>query len=133
MTAPATSATIAASRATARRGLRWSRMTCEGRVTELPPEESWVLQSIVGAASAGAQRSPCTPACGSPQHRSIVFDERRHAARSGRDQGYHADVAFPRTRLRRLRRTPVLRDLVRETRLQAGSLVLPLFVEEGLE
>ena len=35
--------------------------------------------------------------------------------------------------MRRLRRTSVLRDLVRETRLAAGDLVLPLFVEEGLE
>jgi porphobilinogen synthase len=42
-------------------------------------------------------------------------------------------MPFPQTRLRRLRRTPVLRDLVRETRLHAGDLVLPLFVEEGLE
>ncbi|MEA2256371.1 MAG: porphobilinogen synthase [Solirubrobacteraceae bacterium] len=42
-------------------------------------------------------------------------------------------MAFPQTRLRRLRRTPVLRDLVRETRLGAGDLVLPLFVEEGLD
>jgi porphobilinogen synthase len=42
-------------------------------------------------------------------------------------------MAFPQTRLRRLRRTPVLRDLVRETRLAAGDLVLPLFVEEGLD
>ena len=42
-------------------------------------------------------------------------------------------MAFPQTRLRRLRRTPVLRDLVRETRLDAGALVLPLFVEEGLD
>ena len=49
--------------------------------------------------------------------------------RGGR--GYHGRVPFPRTRLRRLRRTPVLRDLVRETRLDAGDLVLPLFVEAG--
>jgi porphobilinogen synthase len=42
-------------------------------------------------------------------------------------------MAFPQTRLRRLRRTPVLRDLVRETRLDAADLVLPLFVEEGLD
>jgi porphobilinogen synthase len=38
-------------------------------------------------------------------------------------------MAFPTTRLRRLRRTPVLRDLVRETRLDVGDLVLPLFVQ----
>jgi porphobilinogen synthase len=42
-------------------------------------------------------------------------------------------VPFPQTRLRRLRRTPVLRDLVRETRLDAGDFVLPLYVEDGLE
>ena len=41
-------------------------------------------------------------------------------------------MAFPVTRLRRLRRTPALRGLVRETRLAADALVMPLFVEEGL-
>jgi porphobilinogen synthase len=40
-------------------------------------------------------------------------------------------MAFPATRLRRLRATPVLRELVRETRLSAADLVLPLFVEAG--
>src|SRR3954454_6760644 len=42
-------------------------------------------------------------------------------------------MPFPQTRLRRLRRTPVLRDLVRETRLDPSDFVLPLFVEEGLD
>ena len=42
-------------------------------------------------------------------------------------------MAFPATRMRRLRRTPALRDLVRETRLDAADLILPLFVEEGLD
>ncbi len=42
-------------------------------------------------------------------------------------------MAFPRTRLRRLRRTGALRDLVRETALVPSDLVLPLFVEDGLE
>jgi porphobilinogen synthase len=37
-------------------------------------------------------------------------------------------MAFPQTRLRRLRRTSPLRDLVRETHVRAGDLVLPLFV-----
>jgi porphobilinogen synthase len=37
-------------------------------------------------------------------------------------------MAFPQTRLRRLRRTGALRDLVRETELQPGHLVQPLFV-----
>jgi porphobilinogen synthase len=42
-------------------------------------------------------------------------------------------MPFPQTRLRRLRRTPVLRDLVRETRLHPGDFVLPLYIEDGLE
>ncbi len=42
-------------------------------------------------------------------------------------------MAFPATRLRRLRRTPSLRDLVRETRLAAGDLVMPMFVDETLD
>ncbi len=36
--------------------------------------------------------------------------------------------AFPETRLRRLRRTPALRELVRETTLSLDDLVMPLFV-----
>jgi porphobilinogen synthase len=39
--------------------------------------------------------------------------------------------AFPATRLRRLRRTSGLRDLVRETRLDLDDFVLPLFVCPG--
>lgn len=42
-------------------------------------------------------------------------------------------MPFPQTRLRRLRRTPVLRDLVRETRLDPGDFVLPLYIEDGLD
>ncbi len=38
---------------------------------------------------------------------------------------------FPERRLRRLRRTPVLRRLVAETRLGVDDLVAPLFVREG--
>jgi porphobilinogen synthase len=37
-------------------------------------------------------------------------------------------MAFPRTRMRRLRRTAPLRDLVRETTLAPADLLLPLFV-----
>ena len=37
-------------------------------------------------------------------------------------------MAFPATRLRRLRQTSVLRDLVRETELRVSQLVYPLFV-----
>ncbi|MDQ3709120.1 MAG: porphobilinogen synthase [Actinomycetota bacterium] len=38
----------------------------------------------------------------------------------------------PTVRPRRLRRTPALRDLVRETRLTPADLVAPLFVKEGI-
>src|SRR5687767_282499 len=40
-------------------------------------------------------------------------------------------MGFPTVRLRRLRRTPVLRRLLRETRLSPANLVLPLFVCPG--
>jgi porphobilinogen synthase len=39
---------------------------------------------------------------------------------------------FPTSRLRRLRGTPVLRELVRETDLRASDLIAPLFVKEGI-
>jgi porphobilinogen synthase len=40
-------------------------------------------------------------------------------------------VTFPATRMRRLRRTQALRDLVRETELEPRHLVQPLFVVAG--
>jgi porphobilinogen synthase len=40
-------------------------------------------------------------------------------------------MEFPATRLRRLRRTEALRSLARETRLEPGALVYPLFVVPG--
>jgi porphobilinogen synthase len=42
-------------------------------------------------------------------------------------------VAFPQTRLRRLRKTAVLRDLVRETELDVRQLIYPLFIELGTD
>ncbi len=40
-------------------------------------------------------------------------------------------TAFPQLRMRRMRRTDPLRALVRETRLDVGDLVYPMFVVEG--
>jgi porphobilinogen synthase len=40
-------------------------------------------------------------------------------------------MEFPATRMRRLRRTEALRSLVRETRLEPGALVYPLFLCPG--
>jgi porphobilinogen synthase len=42
-------------------------------------------------------------------------------------------MEFPARRLRRLRRTRVIRDLVAETSLDVGDLVAPLFVAEGID
>jgi len=41
-------------------------------------------------------------------------------------------VSYPDVRLRRLRQSRAVRDLVRETSLQPRQLVLPLFVREGI-
>lgn len=40
-------------------------------------------------------------------------------------------VSFPQLRLRRLRRSEVLRNLVRETEVRIENLIYPLFIEEG--
>lgn len=40
-------------------------------------------------------------------------------------------AAFPNVRLRRLRRSPAMRALVRETHLHASQFILPLFVRPG--
>jgi porphobilinogen synthase len=42
-------------------------------------------------------------------------------------------VAFPVTRMRRLRRHPVLREMVAETVLTPADLIAPLFVREGVD
>ena len=42
-------------------------------------------------------------------------------------------MSFPQSRARRLRRTPALRQLVRETDLAPSDLVAPLFLKEGLD
>lgn len=39
---------------------------------------------------------------------------------------------FPDTRLRRLRRTPALRDLFAETRLDVSDLIMPIFIKDGI-
>jgi porphobilinogen synthase len=42
-------------------------------------------------------------------------------------------MGFPQVRLRRLRRTETLRQMVRETRLEIANLIYPLFVTHGKE
>src|SRR4029077_8504458 len=45
----------------------------------------------------------------------------------------NGDMGFPHERPRRLRRTPALRRLARESRLSAGQLIHPAFIREGLQ
>jgi porphobilinogen synthase len=40
---------------------------------------------------------------------------------------------FPKVRLRRLRRTTAIRDLLQETRLSVKDLVCPIFIQEGID
>ncbi len=42
-------------------------------------------------------------------------------------------MAFPETRLRRLRRNPTFRRMVRETELSVDDLIMPLFVRAGAD
>ena len=44
---------------------------------------------------------------------------------------YNLTMSFPISRMRRLRRTESLRALVRETTLDAGDLIYPLFLCPG--
>ena len=48
-----------------------------------------------------------------------------------RDMVKQLEVQLPTARPRRLRRTPALRALVRETHLHSGQLVAPLFITSG--
>ncbi len=42
-------------------------------------------------------------------------------------------MSFPTLRMRRLRRTQKIRDMVRETLLSTNNLVYPMFIEEGIK
>ena len=42
-------------------------------------------------------------------------------------------MGFPETRMRRLRRSAVLREMLAETTLTVKDLVAPLFVREGID
>jgi porphobilinogen synthase len=50
-----------------------------------------------------------------------------------RGQASDGAAGFPVQRPRRLRQTPALRRLVRETRLHPAELVLPVFIREGVD
>lgn len=41
--------------------------------------------------------------------------------------------AFPHVRMRRLRQTPAIRDMVRENQVQVSDLIYPMFVEENID
>ena len=59
--------------------------------------------------------------------------EGRNAQRTGGApwrRAYNRSMSYPGSRPRRLRRTPALRSLVRETELKPSDLIAPLFVKE---
>jgi porphobilinogen synthase len=62
-------------------------------------------------------------------------DISRHDAKTQREESVAAvplsQGGFPTVRLRRLRYNPLVRELVRETRLTIENLILPLFVRPG--
>jgi porphobilinogen synthase len=61
----------------------------------------------------------------------LTYDEDIRALVTLNYNGVMSDSRFPTTRLRRLRYHPAVRKLVRETRLDPGALILPLFVRPG--
>jgi len=69
-----------------------------------------------------------------PVHSWQSYCTRPFAARTeraGRVPHYTHRMPFPTTRLRRLRRTSGIRQMVRETRLTPSDLIQPLFVRHG--
>src|SRR5438093_11567120 len=80
--------------------------------------------------------SRCMPIVGWPSTRSAGLINRMPPiapppASFGREATLQR-MAFPVQRPRRLRRTPALRSLVRETDVRPSDLIAPLFVKEGL-
>src|ERR1700736_3576043 len=59
-----------------------------------------------------------------------AVEDRRQAAARRYPQ---STMAFPQTRLRRLRATRALRGLARETRLSPADFVYPMFVAHGID
>src|SRR4051812_21334915 len=92
-----------------------------------------MLETILLALWRSSDRRARQVSCGFAHVSPRRSDERRSSVEERETRGYHGAVAFPQTRLRRLRRTPVLRDVVRETRLDAADFLLPMFIEAGLE
>jgi porphobilinogen synthase len=45
----------------------------------------------------------------------------------------NGNIGFPTVRLRRLRRSPAIRDILQETRLSVKDLICPVFIKEGIE
>ena len=55
----------------------------------------------------------------------------RHASTVDSQDREHANLPYPAMRMRRLRSSPSLRAMVRETHLRLEKLIYPLFVVEG--
>ena len=89
-----------------------------------------VVVHRAGHGGGGTRARPQGLRRGTPAH-----DRRRgRGARAGprRVIGRIARMSFPQQRPRRMRRTPALRALIRETDLAPRQLIAPLFVKEGI-
>ena len=109
----------------------------------VPAARPRVGRGVVRAAlelAAGAprrRRAAARPPAPVQRRRPLVIaaPRREDLAQAGRararaKKGHHR-MYYPSYRMRRLRRTPAIRDLVRETKLQLDDLVYPLFVIAG--
>src|SRR5579871_1570241 len=81
------------------------------------------MRRAVGAGSPGARgrRNPC----------GVATERHRAGAGAAARVAFSRMSSFPAYRPRRLRRTPALRRLVRETHLDPAQLILPVFVQSG--
>ncbi|HYZ66100.1 MAG TPA: hypothetical protein VE574_05180, partial [Nitrososphaeraceae archaeon] len=51
---------------------------------------------------------------------------------SSKKNRIYQSPAFPIVRLRRIRKSPAIRDLLQETHLSVTDLISPIFVQEGI-
>src|SRR5690242_1428379 len=92
-----------------------------------------VCEAVAANAGCAATTTSVTHVSNSPKRTTIRRERRPVASRTPRVGQYPYCVAFPEHRSRRLRRTPALRRLVGETRVDVDDLVAPLFVKEGID
>lgn len=105
----------------------------------LPAQLLWAVAKLAGCAILGALGTKYNTVKQERQQRPMTVDRRPMSSDAQSSVLRHRSSVirevnmspFPVTRLRRLRATPALRDLVRETRVDVRDLIYPLFITEG--